>query len=161
MFSIFTSRKIWKTYIPNVPDLRPRTKKNIPASFLSYVFPKRMGFHCRFVHTIKRTLQIGLKIYKFYYFSRAKNNISTPHQRYFVKYLYINFNPSKLKFIYLHHRVKFSISQCLHSWWKSRRTFGRIREQFSENLRRSRGFSPAREFSQNYQGFHQNTDFLS
>ena len=34
------------------------------------------------------------------------------------------------------------------AWWKPRRTFGRIREQFSEKPRRSRGFSPAREFLQ-------------
>ena len=32
--------------------------------------------------------------------------------------------------------------------WKPRRTFGRIREQISENPSCSRGFSPAREFSQ-------------
>ena len=34
------------------------------------------------------------------------------------------------------------------AWWKPRRTYGRIREQISENQRPSRGFSPAREFSQ-------------
>ena len=34
------------------------------------------------------------------------------------------------------------------AWWKPRRMFGRIREQISENPRRSRGFLPAREFSQ-------------
>ena len=34
------------------------------------------------------------------------------------------------------------------AWWKPRRTLGRIREEISENLRCSRGFSPAREFSQ-------------
>ena len=34
------------------------------------------------------------------------------------------------------------------AWWKPRRTFRRIREQISENPRRSREFSPAREFSQ-------------
>mgnify|MGYP001793265944 CR=1 FL=1 len=31
-------------------------------------------------------------------------------------------------------------------WWKPRRTLGRIREQISENPRRSRWFSPVREF---------------
>ena len=34
------------------------------------------------------------------------------------------------------------------AWWKPRRMFGIIREQISENPRRSQGFSPAREFSQ-------------
>ena len=34
------------------------------------------------------------------------------------------------------------------AWWKSRRTFGRIWEHISENPRQSRGFLPAREFSQ-------------
>ena len=33
--------------------------------------------------------------------------------------------------------------------------FGRIREQISENPRRSRGFSPAREFSQTLPSFYQ------
>ena len=37
---------------------------------------------------------------------------------------------------------------CLHRLVKTEGTFGRIREQISENPRRSRGFSPAREFSQ-------------
>ena len=33
-------------------------------------------------------------------------------------------------------------------WWKPKRKFGRIRVQGSENPRRNRGFSPARESSQ-------------
>ena len=39
------------------------------------------------------------------------------------------------------------------AWWKPRRAFGRIREQISKNPRRSRGFSPAREFSQTFRKF--------
>ena len=39
------------------------------------------------------------------------------------------------------------------AWWKPRRTFGRIREQISENPRRSQGFSPAREYSQTLSRF--------
>ena len=39
------------------------------------------------------------------------------------------------------------------AWWKPKRTFGRIREQISESPRRSGGFSPAREFSQNLPRF--------
>ena len=34
------------------------------------------------------------------------------------------------------------------AWLKLRRMFEKIREHISENLRRSRGFSPAREVSQ-------------
>ena len=41
-----------------------------------------------------------------------------------------------------------SVFRAFIAWWKPRRTFKRIREQISENPRRSRGFSPAREFLQ-------------
>ena len=39
------------------------------------------------------------------------------------------------------------------TWWKPRRTFGRIREQISKNSRRSRGFSFAQKFSQTFPRF--------
>ena len=41
------------------------------------------------------------------------------------------------------------------AWWKPRQTFWGIREQISENLRRSWGFLPAWEVSQTLLSFHQ------
>ena len=36
------------------------------------------------------------------------------------------------------------VSRAFIAWWKPRETFGKIREQISENPRRSRRFLPAR-----------------
>ena len=51
-------------------------------------------------------------------------------------------------------------SPCRHSLLKPRRTFGRIREQMSENPRSDGGFSPAREFSQTFLRFSPDTDLI-
>ena len=49
------------------------------------------------------------------------------------------------------------------AWWKPRQMFGGIREQISENPRRSWGFLPAREFSQTFPRFspgYEGTDIM-
>ena len=51
------------------------------------------------------------------------------------------------------------------AFWKPRRAFGRIREQISENLRRSRGFSPGYEATEHmfhfFRLFKENDDLRS
>ena len=106
-----------KLYVPNVPDVSARLKKQFSRLFVVPCSCKISSFYLslpQFVHIIKRTLRFGLKIWIL--FSRVKN-ILTHSLRSLVKYC---FHHSKIKFLSSRHRVISSINDYHDKWYVMR-----------------------------------------